>query len=100
MKALATLSLVLIFLPVIFQYIYGNRSVNNKTTLSFQMITTASLVAHIVLTFASMFLTNSTIIEEEGKYACAMPIGGIIIISGFLFAVLLLILVVQSNRKG
>ena len=100
MKILVTLSLVFIFLPVIFQYIYGNRSVNNEATLSFQKTTVISLFGHILFTLVSMFLTNYSIIQLEGKYACAMPINGIIVISAFLFTILIGILIVQSNSKG
>lgn len=88
--------ILLLFLPTLFQYVFGNRSINNKTNLAFQSIVLISIVSHIVMTFLSMYL----FLHSLPEHSCATPIVGIIPISGILFFVLLVILVVQSNRKG
>ena len=100
MKGLVLLSIILIFLPTVFQYIYGNRSVNNEITFRLEKITALSVTSHIFLTIFSVFLTNFTLIEIQGPYSCAMPTSGIIVISAVLFIVLITILIIQSNRKG
>ena len=100
MKTIALLSVFLLVLPLLFQYFYGKKAVHKMTSLPFGLIVGVSVVSHIVFTFLGLYLVSWSIIKTHGEYACGTPATGIIPISGILFFILMVVIVIQSNKNG
>lgn len=70
------------------------------TSLPFGLIVGVSVISHIVFTFLSLYLVSLSITKTHGEYASGTPVTGIIPISGILFLLLMVAIVIQSNKNG
>lgn len=100
MKTIALISVFFVVLPLLFQYLYGKKAIHKTTSLSFGSIVGLSVISHIVLTCLSLFLVSLSITKTHGQYACGLPAAGVIPISGIIFLLLLVVIVIQSNKNG
>lgn len=89
-------ALLLLFLPIIFLYKGGKKSIDKKG--DYVIICILSFLFQIILTFVSFSLAIDSILES-GK-ACATPAVGILPMSFFITLMMIAVISVQvSNHK-
>lgn len=88
-------SLLMLFIPLVFQFIVGNKSLDKSISLSFFIVCVMSLVFQIVITYVSFFLA----INASNGFKCGAGALGIFVISFLITLLMLFVMVVQFVRK-
>lgn len=90
-------SFLMLFVPLVFQFIVGNRSLDKSISLNFTIVCVMSLIFQIVITFVSFLLAIKSIVDSGNK--CATGAVGIFAISFFITLLMLLVMIVQFVKK-
>ncbi|WP_417940367.1 hypothetical protein [Flavobacterium sp. RS13.1] len=97
MDYLMLFSILLIILPMIFQFHYGRKAISKSINLSFGDVCLTSFVAQFILTFLSFTITSISL--SNRGYKCVTPAVGIFGLSFFFTLILLLIIGIQLIVK-
>lgn len=90
-------SFLVLFVPLIFQIIFGNKSLKKIIKIKFIFICLISFLLQIVMTIVSVVLSIYAI--TEGGMKCATGAVGMIGISFFVSIIMLLIMIIQFVRR-
>lgn len=100
---LGILSLILIFLPLLFQLLYGTKAIFKTTSLVFNKISLISTTFQIVfslLIFGFSYYNFSKYFDEHpDKARCLTPIAGLIFVLVFFSIALLITIAIQYIIK-
>lgn len=99
MKIFNIITLFSLLLPSLFQFIFGNKSANKVTNLNFGYICGLNIVIQILLTFVGIYVVSSSLESQNNQYVCGMPIVGFIMISFFIFIIMLIMMIIQLYIK-
>lgn len=94
---LILLSFLMLFIPLVFQFIAGNRSLDKSTSLNFFIVCVISLIFQVVITFFSFLLATKGIVSNGNK--CATGAVGIFAISFLISLLMLFVMVVQFVKR-
>jgi hypothetical protein len=100
---LGILSLILIFSPLLFQFIYGTKAIFKTTSLTFEMISLLSLISQIVFSIGifrvSYYNFSNYYDEHPNKTRCLTPIAGLTFVLVFFTITLLITIAIQYLIK-
>ena len=100
MEVLKNLSILCVIIGPAFQLIFGWLSNNNVIKLNLNKITYISIFSHFILTIIGVRLITYTLEKQNPeKLVCGMPAVGLIVISGFLFITMIVIILIQYYLK-
>ncbi|KAF2517931.1 hypothetical protein [Flavobacterium foetidum] len=94
---------ILMLIGLFFQLIYGRKAINQTISLSFGAISIISITLQAILSIIAYFVAAHNFFENLGgnQYHCGMGMLGIIMISFFIFLMLLMVIIVQHlTRKN
>ncbi|SHG23259.1 hypothetical protein [Flavobacterium defluvii] len=92
---------ILIILPLLFQLVYGRKSIGESISLKFGTVSLISFILQVVLSIAACYIASYNFTESlEGRpYRCGMGILGIIVLVFLLTIILLIVIIVQYFIK-
>ncbi|QOG01540.1 hypothetical protein [Flavobacterium sp. MDT1-60] len=100
---LGILSLILMILPLLFQFIYGAKAIFKTTSMTFGKVSLTSFILQIIFSTAIFGVTyynfSKYFDEHPDKTRCLTPIAGLIFLLPFLTIVLLVTIAVQYFIK-
>lgn len=96
---LQLLSLLLLFIPTIFQYIIGNKSIYKSINISLVGICVISLILQFVITIMSFLLSIYAMTHREGGNGCATGAVGIFFFSFVITVFMILVMLLQFSRR-
>ena len=99
MKIFVFIVILSLILPAIFQLKYGNKSINNYTKMRFGIVCLISIIAQILITLFGIIVIADSLKTPEREFVCGMPIVGYIMISFFIFLIMIIIMGVQLYIK-
>jgi hypothetical protein len=94
---LILVSFLMLFIPMVFQYIFGNRSLNKSISLNYFIVCVISLIFQVVITLFSFLLAIKGIVGAGNK--CATGAVGIFAFSFFITLGMLFLMLVQFVKK-
>jgi hypothetical protein len=99
--------ILLFTLPVMFQILFGWKSINNSIKLSFTKVCLISLFSQFTFScIAFKLLSYKLRLRANGEIHCGMPLAGLIFFEIFIVIVILVIILIQYlirrhyNRKS
>lgn len=95
---LILISILLLLIPIVFQYKIGNKSLQKAINIKFIFVCILSLILQVFITFLSFILSIYSISESGIK--CATPATGILAISFLITILLLLLILIQIINKS
>ena len=96
---LILLSILLLFIPTIFQYMLGNILLKKPINIKFVILCILSLISQLILTIISFKLSINSILKSGNR--CATGAVGILVFSFFITLLLLVTILYQfTNRKN
>ena len=96
---LTILSLLLLFIPTIFQYIIGNKSLHKSINIKFIFVCIISLTLQFITTILSFLLAIYSITGSGNK--CATGAVGIFFFSFVITIFMLIVIIIQFlSRKN
>ncbi|MBF4463999.1 hypothetical protein [Flavobacterium sp. LC2016-12] len=100
---LGLLSLILMILPLLFQFVYGTKAIRKTTPMTFGKVSLTSFILQILFSsaiFGVAYYNFSKYFDEHpDKARCLTPIAGLIFLLLFLTIVLLVTIAVQYFIK-
>ncbi|WP_343697649.1 hypothetical protein [Flavobacterium sp.] len=92
---------ILIILPLLFQLVYGRKSIGESISLKFGTVSLISFILQVVLSITACCIASYNFTESlEGRpYRCGMGILGIIVLAFLLTIILLIVIIVQYFIK-
>lgn len=100
---LGILSLILIFSPLLFQFIYGIKAIFKTTSVTFGKVSLLSLISQIVFSIAifgvSYYNFSKYFDEHPNKTRCLTPIAGLAFVLVFFTIALLITIAIQYLIK-
>lgn len=99
MKILAIIILFSLFIPLIFQIKYGNKSINNFAKMKFDFVCLTSVISQILLTILGIIVMAESLKTPQRQYYCGLPIIGFLVISIFIFFIMLIVMGIQLYIK-
>jgi uncharacterized membrane protein YhaH (DUF805 family) len=87
----------MLFIPMVFQFVAGNKSLNKSISLNYFIVCAISLIFQLVITFFSFLLAIKGIVGSGNK--CATGAVGIFVFSFFITLGMLFLMVVQFVRR-
>ncbi|MBF4470093.1 hypothetical protein [Flavobacterium sp. HJJ] len=94
---LILLSILLLFVPTVFQYKIGNKSLRESIDMSFLSICVISLIIQFVITIVSFLLSIYSITSAGNK--CATGAVAIPFFSFFITIFMLIVMLLQYSRR-
>ncbi|KFF05083.1 hypothetical protein B0A68_08285 [Flavobacterium reichenbachii] len=98
--------ILLFTLPLIFQILFGWKSINDRIKLSFTTVCSISLFSQFIFSFTALKLLSYKMRSgANGEIHCGMPLLGLIFFEIFIAIIILLIILIQYlirrhyNRK-
>jgi hypothetical protein len=91
---------LLLLLPLIFQIIFGIKSVAERLKLNFSKVCLISILSQIIVSFVAFKIISRDLkMRSGGQIRCGMPLVGIITLELFLIIILLVIILIQFLVK-
>ena len=101
---LGLLSLILMILPLLFQFVYGTKAIRKTTSMTFGKVSLTSFILQIVFSSAifgvSYYNFSKYFDEHPDKARCLTPIAGLLFLLLFLTILLLITIAVQYFIKA
>jgi hypothetical protein len=91
------ITLLLIAMPLLFQIIFGRKAIGEDIKLKFGAICLISGIGQLLFSYISLLLLSNRL-EEYGQ-KCGLPLVGLIMISLFFTACLIITMIVQYFIK-
>jgi len=100
---LKILSLILLLSPLVFQYIYGTKTLYKTTSMSLGKVSLISLISQIVFSAATFWYATYSFSkyfdEHPNQTRCGTPLAGLLVTLVFLIVVLIAFIIVQFLVK-
>jgi hypothetical protein len=90
---------VLLFLPLVFQIFFGNKSIKGNLKLKFWQISAISLISQIIVAVVGSYLMRLIVMQSKFHDGFLAIIGGIMI-NIILGVIVLLVILKQTNTKN
>lgn len=91
------LAILLLFLPILFQYKIGNRALSKTVRINFLFVCLISLALQIILTYLGFEMALASFAEEEVK--CMTGVAGILGISFMVTLFMIFLMIGQVVNK-
>ena len=91
---------LLLLLPLIFQILFGIKSIADKVKLNFSKVCLISIASQFICSyFAYKIVLDNLRADSNGQLRCGMPLLGILMLELFLIIILLVIILIQFLIK-
>lgn len=91
------MSIILIFLPLFFQIVYGRKAIGEDIKLSFGSVCLISFLGQFLTTILEYNIILSHL--QKNNNFCGLPLVGLIMVSLFLTLILIIIIFVQDRSR-
>lgn len=100
---LDVIPLLLLVLPILFQLLFGTKTIYKTDSLKFSRISWISFIAYILFSFIAFYITEYNFSKKYEQYPnpvrCGMPLLGVALACFYLLFVLILIFLIQFFIK-
>lgn len=92
--------LLLLILPLIFQIIFGIKSIGDRLQLNFSKVCFISILSQFICSYLTYQIVSHNLkINSNGQIHCGMPLMALIVLEIFLIIILLVITLIQFLIK-
>ncbi|OCB78336.1 hypothetical protein B0A79_22000 [Flavobacterium piscis] len=91
------MSIILIFLPLLFQIIFGRKAIGGDIKLSFGTVCLISFLGQILSTILEFNIILSNL--QKNNNFCGLPLVGLITVSLFLTFILIITIFIQDRIR-
>ncbi|MBF4519301.1 hypothetical protein IRZ71_23385 [Flavobacterium sp. ANB] len=96
---LGILYLIVIILPILFQFVYGRKAIYKTTSMKFGTISLISFAAQIIFSIIYFYIANYNFSkhfeEHPNETKCGMPLLAALVSLAFLIVVLIVLIIIQ-----
>jgi hypothetical protein len=90
------ISFLLLLLPLIFQILFGIKSIADRLKLNFSKVCLISFIAQFIFSYLTFQIVSHNLrANSNGQIHCGMPLMALIVFEIFLIIILLVIILIQ-----